>query len=126
VQATAYITGSDRNMKENIQPVDPAVILDKVAALPIATWSFKEEANGTHIGPMAQDFHAAFGFGNTDTGIMTVDADGVALAAIQALAKAQTEVLGQVAPVRDRVSELEEENKRLRERLEVLEKKLGM
>jgi hypothetical protein len=126
VQATAYITGSDRNMKENIQPVDPAVILDKVAALPIATWSFKEEANGTHIGPMAQDFHAAFGFGNTDSGIMTVDADGVALAAIQALAQEKTAVRGQVSEVRDRVSELEEENALLRQELEAIKRKLGM
>ncbi len=34
---------------------------------------------------MAQDFYAAFGLGNSDTHIGTVDADGVALAAIQGL-----------------------------------------
>jgi molecular chaperone GrpE (heat shock protein) len=34
---------------------------------------------------MAQDFHAAFGLGTDDKHIATVDADGVALAAIQAL-----------------------------------------
>ncbi|HMO51804.1 MAG TPA: tail fiber domain-containing protein, partial [Kiritimatiellia bacterium] len=112
VQATAYITGSDRNAKDNIQPVEPAAILDKVANLPISTWTFRDEPNGTHIGPMAQDFHAAFGFGNTDTGIMTVDADGVALAAIQALAQ--------------RNEELSKENDALRARLEAVERKLGM
>lgn len=99
VQATAYITGSDRNAKENIQPVPVDEILAKVARLPLATWSFKDDATGTHLGPMAQDFRAAFGLGNTDSGIFTVDADGVALAAIQALKaendslKAQLEVL---------------------------------
>jgi hypothetical protein len=36
---------------------------------------------------MAQDFYAAFGLGSTDKGIATVDSDGVALAAIQALLK---------------------------------------
>jgi hypothetical protein len=112
VQALAYITGSDRNAKENIRPIEPAAILEKVVALPISTWTFKQEPNGTHLGPMAQDFHAAFGLGNTDTGIMTVDADGVALAAIQALAKKN--------------DELRRENEMLRARLEAIERKLGL
>jgi hypothetical protein len=34
---------------------------------------------------MAQDFHAAFGVGEDDKHITTIDADGVALAAIQGL-----------------------------------------
>ena len=34
------------------------------------------------IGPMAQDLHAAFGYGEGETAISTVDADGIALAAI--------------------------------------------
>jgi len=34
---------------------------------------------------MAQDFRAVFGLGEIPTGIATVDADGVALAAIQGL-----------------------------------------
>jgi hypothetical protein len=126
VQATAYITGSDRNMKENIAPVSPDTILEKVAALPIATWTFKDEPNGTHIGPMAQDFHAAFGFGNTDTGIMTVDADGVALAAIQALAREREAMKDEVSVFGVRVSELEEENARLRADLEMIKGKLGL
>jgi outer membrane murein-binding lipoprotein Lpp len=87
VQATAYITGSDRNAKENVQPVSVDEILAKVAALPISTWTFKEQDSGTHLGPMAQDFYAAFNLGNTDSGIFTVDENGVALAAIQGLKK---------------------------------------
>ncbi|HEY0548440.1 MAG TPA: hypothetical protein VGF13_02495 [Verrucomicrobiae bacterium] len=38
-----------------------------------------------HIGPMAQDFRSAFAVGENDRTITTVDADGVALAAIQGL-----------------------------------------
>lgn len=38
-----------------------------------------------HIRPVAQDFYAAFGVGEDPRRISTVDADGVALAAIQAL-----------------------------------------
>lgn len=92
VQANALVTGSDVNAKENIAPVSAEKILAGVVALPIATWNFRDDPSGTHLGPMAQDFRAAFGLGNTDTGIFTVDADGVALAAIQALARQNAEL----------------------------------
>ena len=70
----------------DIEPVNSAAILERVAGLPIPQWRFQTEASGVkHIGPMAQDFHAAFGLGADETAIATVDADGVALAAIQGL-----------------------------------------
>ncbi len=77
---------SDVNAKADFTPVDTASILERVAKLPIQQWRFKaEEAGVKHVGPMAQDFRAAFGLGNVSTAIATVDADGVALAAIQGL-----------------------------------------
>ncbi len=77
---------SDRNEKENLEAVDAQSVLDKVATLPLSTWNYKsQDAAIRHIGPMAQDFKAAFGVGESDTGITTIDADGVALAAIQGL-----------------------------------------
>ena len=85
VTATAFNPSSDRNLKEKIAPVNPVEVLDKVAALPISRWNFKGDAATPHVGPMAQDFHAAFGVGTDDKHIATVDADGVALAAIQGL-----------------------------------------
>jgi hypothetical protein len=78
-------SGSDRNIKENFTPVNPAEVLDKVAALPITRWNYKDDPSAQHIGPVAQDFRAAFGLGSDDKFITTVDADGVALTAIQAL-----------------------------------------
>jgi hypothetical protein len=78
--------GSDRNRKVDIIPADTATVLTKVAALPLAIWKYKDETV-THLGPMAQDFFAAFRLGGTDTGIASVDADGIALAAIQELKK---------------------------------------
>jgi hypothetical protein len=78
--------GSDRDAKDNFASISPAEVLEKVSALPLSTWKYKsEEAAIRHIGPMAQDFHAAFGVGPDDKHITTVDADGVALAAIQGL-----------------------------------------
>ena len=61
-------------------------MLDKLAAMPVYAWSPKgRNAHLRHYGPMAQDFHAAFGLGDDDTMIGMQDADGVALAAIQGL-----------------------------------------
>ncbi len=77
---------SDAKRKENFNAIDNQDILDKIAALPISEWQFIGE-HVRHIGPMAQDFYAAFHLGDSDTAIATVDADGVALAAIQALKK---------------------------------------
>jgi hypothetical protein len=77
---------SDKHAKMAIEPVDTAEILDKVAALPVSSWSYKDDSSGArHLGPMAQDFHAAFGLGASETGIATLDTSGVALASIKAL-----------------------------------------
>ncbi len=85
VTATAFNPASDRHLKENFAAVSPREVLAKVAALPISRWNFKGDPATPHFGPMAQDFHAAFGLGTDERHIATVDADGVALAAIQGL-----------------------------------------
>jgi hypothetical protein len=84
--ATAWNTSSDRNLKENFEAVDTLEVLEKLAGIPMDTWNFKTQDDTVrHMGPMAQDFYAAFGLGKGETTIATVDADGVALAAIQGL-----------------------------------------
>ena len=75
---------SDRNVKKDFESVDPREILAAVAALPIERWSYKGETV-RHLGPMAQDFAAAFGLGADDRHIFPLDAAGVALAALQGL-----------------------------------------
>jgi hypothetical protein len=106
---------SDRAAKTGFAPVDPQLILSAVAALPLATWSYASEAApARHLGPAAQDFRAAFGLGSGDTTISAVDADGVALAAIQGLdqqAQAQqariSDLEKQVAAQEQALAELE-------------------
>ena len=93
VTALSFTPTSDRNAKENFGPVDSRAILNKVAALPISRWNFKEDKATEHLGPMAQDFYAAFSVGPDDKHIATIDADGVALAAIQGLNQKLTEEL---------------------------------
>ncbi len=90
---SSWTTLSDRNAKTAVQPVDAGEVLRKVSTLPMNTWQYKtQESKYRHIGPMAQDFYAAFQLGESDKGIDTVDADGVALAAIQGLNLLLTEL----------------------------------
>jgi hypothetical protein len=92
---TSWGALSDRNAKKDFAPVDNREVLEKLAAVPITQWHYRwEESNATpHIGPMAQDFKAAFYPGRDNTTITTQEADGVALAAIQGLNQKLTEEL---------------------------------
>jgi hypothetical protein len=107
ITCTVLTQTSDRNAKENFAPVSPQEVLDKVAALPITTWNFKEMKDGRHMGPMAQDFYAAFGLGGGNTTITAVDPDGVALAAIQGLNQKLEEQRAENAELKQRLSQLE-------------------
>jgi hypothetical protein len=77
---------SDRNAKAGFTPVQADAVLDGLLSLPLSKWHYKfEPPEIQHIGPMAQDFKAAFGVGVDDKHIFQIDADGVSFAAIQAL-----------------------------------------
>jgi hypothetical protein len=99
---------SDRNVKTNIAPLDDVAVLDKVAALPIERWSYKSERGVRHVGPMAQDFYAAFGVGEDDKHITSIDEDGVALAAIKALHAENKVQSAQIAELRARLAQVDE------------------
>jgi hypothetical protein len=106
---------SDRNKKENFEPVDAREVLAKVAALPMSTWNYRtEDGRYRHMGPMGQDFHAAFGLGSGDKHITTVDADGVALAAIQGLNQKLDERDVQIVAQQKQITALESELKALK------------
>lgn len=114
-------SGSDRNIKEHFATVDAGDVLARVAALPITRWNYKDDPSAQHIGPVAQDFRAAFGLGSDDKSIATVDTDGVALVAIQGL-NAKVESGKQKAETR--IEKLEAQNAELQARLEKLEQLL--
>ncbi|HEY8090336.1 MAG TPA: tail fiber domain-containing protein [Polyangiaceae bacterium] len=101
---------SDRNLKRDIEPVDAQAVLEHVARMPVSTWSYKtDDPSLRHMGPMAQDFKAAFDLGDTDKAYNPIDAHGVTFAAIQALYE---RVQAQDA----RIERLERENASLRAR----------
>jgi hypothetical protein len=109
---------SDRAVKDNLKPLDGRETLEKLAQLPVYEWNYKAQADTVrHVGPTAQDFSAAFGVGEDDRHITAVDADGVALSAIQGLYQVMRE--------KDAVIQrLEDQNRRLLDRLESIEKRL--
>ena len=77
---------SDVNTKEHFRDVSGEDILRKVAGMPVREWSYKaQDPSIRHLGPTAQDFHAAFGLGEDPLRIGSMDADGVALAGVKAL-----------------------------------------
>ena len=86
---------SDQRKKENFRALDKEDVLQKVASLPITDWNYKAQPKTQrHIGPMAQDFYAAFhldGVG-ADTTINTMDISGVNMVAIQALERRTTDL----------------------------------
>src|SRR5208283_700289 len=110
---------SDRNAKEGFAPVNPQSVLAKVASLPVTEWNYKTDSKGVqHIGPMAQDFQAAFQLSADDKHISVVDEGGVALAAIQGLnQKLQEELNRQDAEN----AKLKQQNDSLAQRLNELE-----
>ena len=106
--ATAWVSLSDRSAKRNIRPVDGRAILTKLAQIPISRWSYRSRGPSVeHIGPMAQDFYSAFGVGEDNRYISTIDPDGVALAAIQGLYAMVQEKEAQIATLEERVAKLE-------------------
>jgi hypothetical protein len=108
ILATGTVTGSsDRNAKENFTPVDPREVLEKVLSLPITRWNYKADSGVPHLGPMAQDFYSTFAVGMDDKHISMVDADGVALAAIQGLNQKLNEKDAEIQQLKQRLDKLE-------------------
>ena len=97
-----------RSTKENFADADIEDVLEKIAALPMQYWNYKtQDASIRHIGPVAQDFHAAFDLGEDDLHLNSIDMDGVNMAAIQALAKRTHELRAKNATLEARIAQLE-------------------
>ncbi|MEW6209158.1 MAG: tail fiber domain-containing protein [Acidobacteriota bacterium] len=116
---------SDRNVKDEFETIDPLLILQRLSELPIQKWNYKwDDAAIRHIGPMAQDFAAAFDVGEDDKHIHPVDAQGVAFAAIQGLYRMTQEKQRQIETLKEQLCAQQEENDTLRRRIEALERRL--
>ncbi len=101
---TGIYSPSDINLKKDIVPVRRDV-LTKLASVPISTWTFKTDEI-RHMGPMAQDFAAAFGLGINDRTISPNDMAGVSLAAVRELNEVVQEKDGEIAALKQQNSDL--------------------
>ena len=123
---TSWQAASDRALKENLEPVDAGEILARLASMPVHTWNLvSQDPAIRHVGPVAQDFHAAFGFGESDTAINMEDADGVAMAAIQELYQLVQEQAAHIQSLETRLASLEARLASLEARLASLEATLA-
>jgi Chaperone of endosialidase len=104
----SWTLNSDRAVKENFHVVDDDDVLRKIDAMPVTSWNYiAEGAAVRHVGPMAQDFRAAFGLGSSDRGIATVDESGIALAAIKALSASNAALMARIRALEDQVTSLQ-------------------
>jgi len=99
--------GSSRDLKTGFASLAPRDALSRVAALPVSLWSYKTEKEIRHVGPMAEDFHQAFGLGADDKHIAPGDQAGVALLAVQGLNQVVEEKDKEIAGLKSRIEALE-------------------
>lgn len=126
VNAMAFNPTSSRALKDNFTDVDVQSILDVVAELPITRWNFKADGETvSHVGPVAEDFYQAFGLGRDDKHIATVDSDGIALAAIQALHQQQQVKDEQINNLTSKLQQKDQQLDALTDRLAKMEAKLN-
>ena len=127
---------SDKNKKEKLLPVDGELFLDKISRLSLSSWNYKGQSakQYRHYGPMAQDFHNAFGkdaYGNIgcDTLINQQDFLGINLIAIQALEKrtAKIEALQkQNTALQQQLEQVQQNNLALQQQMKALLDTVGL
>lgn len=106
-----WTDSSSASVKEDVVPVNPESVLEGVKTLPLTEWSYETEPGDVrHLGPMAEDFHAAFGLGADEEHIASLDTAGVAMAAIQGL-------VDRLEAKDDHIADLEAEVEGLKDRL---------
>lgn len=115
--STSWALLSDRHAKTEITAIDHREVLRKLTDLPVKEWQYNHDGSRRYVGPMAQDFHEAFGLGHDDRHIATIDTDGVALAALQGLVQELQERKERSAAQASRLAALAAELETLREQL---------
>ncbi len=118
-----WTNASSRTFKHEFAAVDARAVLDGVLRLPLSTWQYRASPEGRHMGPVAEDFHAAFGLGGSSEAISTVDADGVALAAIQGLHQQLLETASELSADN---AVLRRQNDELLQRMAAIELRAGL
>jgi hypothetical protein len=119
---------SSRSTKANFVPVDGSDVLAKLRTMEISTWNYTSEGEKVrHLGPMAEDFYAAFGLGTGNASIGVQDLASVSLAGVKALEARTAELQSKTAEIeelRNEVAQLRAANAALDQRLTAIEASL--
>ena len=108
VDATNVTFSSARKLKTDFAPVDNREVLHKLVTVPVSEWRYKTHGDDTRqIGPVAEDFHAAFDLGGDSEHISMVASNGINVAAIQGLYEELLDRDEQIARLEERLAELE-------------------
>ncbi|HEY0151891.1 MAG TPA: tail fiber domain-containing protein [Longimicrobium sp.] len=103
-----FSCSSSRLLKERFEGVDSNDILSRIRGVPVNRWSYTAEGTQVrHIGPFAEDFHAAFGVGVDNRSIGLLDIAGVNFAGVKALDERTTRQAAEIEALRARNAELE-------------------
>ncbi len=103
-----WVNASSLSFKENFKSIDVREVLQNACQMKIYRWRYAGSDEGSHIGPLAEDFFTAFKLGNNPRYISTVDADGVVLASIQALNEIREEQEFWIEMLKKRIQLLED------------------
>jgi|688.fasta_scaffold182392_1 hypothetical protein len=117
---TAWATLSDSNAKTAVKAVNAREVLTRLSRLPVTEWEYRHDPNRRYFGPMAQDFHAAFGLGNDDRTINTLDADGVLFLSVKGLVEELRERDKAIDELKMKSAAFESELRTIREQLSKL------
>ena len=126
VTADGLRLASSRERKTGFEKVDPEQVLVLLRDVPVSEWSFRGDEEGVrHMGPVAEEFHAAFDLAGQDpTHLSVTDVQGVALAAIQGLDHKLGAREQEVALLREEIEGLRDANAELERRLAAIEEGL--
>jgi hypothetical protein len=107
IQGTSFVQSSSRELKTDFSLLNGKEVLSRLSEIPVMSWRYKTEGEtALHFGPVAEDFQAAFQLGDGRT-ITTIDADGVAFAAIQGLYTTVQEKDARIEQLEERIARLE-------------------
>lgn len=110
---------SSRQRKRSIIAVDGEALLRRASQVAIKRWRYLDDtSDAEHLGPMAEDFHRAFGLGPDNAHIAASDIAGVALASTTALHRL-------VDQQEQEIARLRQESADLRWRLDAIEARLS-
>lgn len=104
--ATQFTVTSSRALKENLEKVAVPDLLERIAAVDVYTYDFKEGAKD-RLGLMAEDFHGVLGRGSDKL----IDGHDVQMAlwmAVQQLAEQNKQMRAQNEELQERLTALEE------------------